>query len=92
MLTRRSHTSSLTTQGFTLDHLAKKYGLRQLVEQNIWELVLNTAAYRKESLAVEIFGRFIQERYDADDLLFFLWVVLGESRGLVQHQYRRPDD
>jgi len=57
---------------FVVDHLSKKYGLRQLVEQNCWELLLNAAVYRKDTLAVEIFVRFLQEAYDPDDLLFFL--------------------
>ena len=57
---------------FVVDHLSKKYGLRQLVEQNCWELLLNSAVYRKDALAIEIFVRFLQEKYDPDDLLFFL--------------------
>jgi hypothetical protein len=57
---------------FVVDHLSKKYGLRALVEQNCWELVLNTGLYKKGHLAAEIFGRFLSERYDPDDLLFFL--------------------
>jgi hypothetical protein len=105
----------LIVQSFTWEFLSKKFGLRRLVEQHLWEvraccilacstsrqgkrvetnryaagllvawglsvfvwlwawqLVLNCEVYRKESVAVETFARFLQEAYDADDLLFLL--------------------
>lgn len=76
------HTSapfSLTTasspyQVFVIEHTVKKYGLRSLVEKEIWEVVLNSSSYREDYLATHIFVRFLKEAYGPDDLLFFLYV------------------
>mmetsp|Transcript_7896 Transcript_7896/g.28005 ORF Transcript_7896/g.28005 Transcript_7896/m.28005 type:complete len:567 (-) Transcript_7896:104-1804(-) len=59
---------------FVIDFFSKRYGLRQLVEQTCWDLLYNVHLLRKEELEVEMFARFLEEYYDADDLLFFLYV------------------
>ena len=59
---------------FVIDFLGKRFGLRSLVDQHAWDLIYNVHALRKESLEVEIFARFLEEYYDPDDLLFFLYV------------------
>ena len=66
--------SSLDFPKFVVEFFFKRFGMRNLVEQNCWELILNVAVMRRESLAMELFSRFMMERYDADDLLFFLYV------------------
>lgn len=48
--------------------------LKALVDQTCWDLLYNTHIYRNDFLEVEIFARFLQEFYDNDDLLFYLYV------------------
>jgi hypothetical protein len=66
---------------FVVDFFSKRYGLRGLIDQNCWDLLYNTHRLRKEHLEVEVFGRFLEEYYDPDDLLFFTYV-----RSMVQKE------
>lgn len=66
---------------FVVEFFSKRYGLRGLVDQNCWDLLYNTHRLRKDHLEVEVFGRFIEEYYDPDDLLFFTYV-----RSMVQKE------
>lgn len=66
---------------FVVEFFSKRYGLRGLVDQNCWDLLYNAHRLRKEHLEVEIFGRFVEEYYDPDDLLFFTYV-----RSMVQKE------
>ena len=59
---------------FIYNRLSTVLGLRFIVEQSSWDLLYNVDRLRSDYLEVEIFGRFLQEFYDADDLLFFLYV------------------
>lgn len=59
---------------FVVDFFSKRYGLRTIVDQNCWDLLFNVNLYREKYLEVAIFGRFLEEFYDPDDLLFFLYV------------------
>jgi len=59
---------------FVVDFFSKRYGLRNIVDQNCWDLLFNVNLYREKHLEVAIFGRFLEEFYDPDDLLFFLYV------------------
>lgn len=64
---------------FVVRRLATSLGLKRIVEQNCWDLLYNVHFLREEYLEVEMFARFLQEFYDQDDLLFFLYVrsVIG---------------
>jgi hypothetical protein len=59
---------------FVVDFLSKRFGLRSLVDQHAWDLLYNVHALRATHLEVELFARFLEEYYDPDDLLFFLYV------------------
>mmetsp|Transcript_29874 Transcript_29874/g.55380 ORF Transcript_29874/g.55380 Transcript_29874/m.55380 type:complete len:642 (-) Transcript_29874:2520-4445(-) len=59
---------------FVVKRLSTKVGLRSLVDQTCWDLLYNSHVYRRDYLEVEMFCRFLQEFYDHDDLLFFLYV------------------
>lgn len=59
---------------FVVKRLSMKLGLRTIVEQTCWDLLYNAHTYRTDYLEVEMFCRFLQEFYDHDDLLFFLYV------------------
>jgi hypothetical protein len=67
---------------FCYDYFSKKYGLKPLVERNAHELLRCVEAKRGDHLEVQIFARFLEEYYDADDILFFLYVrsiIMKES-------------
>jgi hypothetical protein len=66
---------------FVMDFFVKKYGLKSLVDQTCWDLLYNLHALRKDHLEAEVFGRFLEETYDPDDMLFFLYV-----RSVVQRE------
>ena len=66
---------------FVVDFLSKRFGLRSLVDQHAWDLLYNVHALRATHLEVELFARFLEEYYDPDDLLFFLYV-----RSVVQKE------
>lgn len=59
---------------FVVRRLGTNIGLKSLVDQTCWDLLYSLHIYRRDYLELEIFGRFLQEFYDHDDLLFFLYV------------------
>jgi hypothetical protein len=66
---------------FVVDFFTKRYGLRALIDQNAWDLLYNVTLHRDARPEVDVFARFLSEQYDADDLLFFLYV-----RSVVQKE------
>ena len=58
---------------FVMKHLCTLVGLKRIVDQFAWDLLWNAHNYRRDYLDVEIFMRFMQQIYDNDDLLFFLY-------------------
>jgi hypothetical protein len=68
---------------FVVDFLSKRFGLRSLVDQHAWDLLYNVHALRSSHLEVELFARFLEEYYDPDDLLFFLYVRSVVQKELV---------
>lgn len=65
---------------FVVRRLGTNVGLKSLVDQSCWDLLYSLHVYRRDYLEVETFARFLQEFYDHDDLLFFLYVrsVVGK--------------
>jgi hypothetical protein len=60
---------------FIVKRFSTEKGLiKTIVDQNCWDLLYNVHVYRHDYLEVEIFARFLQEFYDNDDLLFYLYV------------------
>ena len=59
---------------FVIEHMSKRYGLQTLVDQNAWDLLYTVQFERTKHLEVEIFARFLQEVFDPDDLLFFMYM------------------
>jgi hypothetical protein len=59
---------------FVLKRLSNMVGLKTIMDQTCWDLLYNIHMYRRDYLEVEIFARFLQEFYDLDDLLFFLYI------------------
>lgn len=52
--------------------VGKRYGLRQMVGQVCWSLTKSVDEVRSAHQGVETFARFLEESYDAVDLLFYL--------------------
>jgi hypothetical protein len=61
---------------FVIAHISKRYGLKTLVEQTAWDLLYTVSVMRKDkkNVEIEIFARFLQELYDPDDILFFMYL------------------
>lgn len=50
----------------------KRYGLRQMVGQVCWSVAKSVEQFRSEHQGIETFARFLEESYDAVDVLFYL--------------------
>lgn len=59
---------------FVVRRLSLTMGLKKVVDQTCWDLLYNLDRLRKDYLEVEVFARFLQEFYDYQDLLFYLYV------------------
>ncbi len=59
---------------FVVRRLGTNVGLKSLVDQTCWDLLFSMDYYRNDYLECELFGRFLQEFYDHNDLLFYLYV------------------
>lgn len=59
---------------FVVRNIGTNVGLRTICDQSCWDLLFNITIYRRDSLEVELFARLLQEYYDRDELLFFLYV------------------
>ena len=59
------------------------------MDQHAWDLLYNVHALRATHLEVELFARFLEEYYDPDDLLFFLYVrsVVQKVREKIINYY-----
>ena len=66
---------------FVVEFFSKRYGLRSLIDQTCWDLIASVDVLRRQHLEVETFARFLEEAFDPDDLLFFLYV-----RSVVQKE------
>jgi len=57
-----------------LTYASKKFGLKQIVGQTCWNVARSVETHRLQHEGVELFGRFLEESYDALDLLFYLHI------------------
>jgi hypothetical protein len=58
---------------FIFEFCSKRYGLKTLISNNCWGMVSSVELLRGQNVGVDLFGKFIDETYDATDLLFFLF-------------------
>jgi hypothetical protein len=80
---------------FVCRRLSLTMGLKKVVDQACWDLLYNVDKYRKDYLEVEVFARFLQEFYDYQDLLFFLYVRSVVSSVLhvtFRNKWTRPEN
>jgi len=59
---------------FVVDLFSKKYGLKSLVESTTWDLLYSCDCLRGAFPDVEVFCRFVETSYDADELLYYCYV------------------
>ena len=59
---------------FVVDFLSNKYVKKPIIDQHALDLVLSTDYFKTGSKEIKIFSKFLNEEYDTDDLIFFLFV------------------
>ncbi len=57
-----------------VEYVKKRYGLPAIIEQSCIDILHNVTRMRRESADCDTFARFLEEYYDADELLFYLYV------------------
>lgn len=59
---------------FIVEFFMNKFVKKPMVDQNALDLLLSIDTYRTANKEIEIFAKFLNEEYDCDDLIFFLFV------------------
>ena len=59
---------------FVLDFLFNKYNKKSIIDRHALDLLISVDYYRNYNKDVSIFAKFLDETYDLDDLIFFLFV------------------
>ena len=59
---------------FVVEFLINKYVKKPYVDQNALDLLLSVDHFRRDYKDIEIFAKFLNEEYNTDDLIFFLFV------------------
>lgn len=59
---------------FCVEFLINKYVKKNLVDQHALDMLMSVEFYKLKFKEIEIFYKFLNEEYDADDLIFFLFV------------------
>ncbi len=60
-------------QKFIIDYKSEKFLKKHLIDKNILDILLS-ADYYKDKRDIEIFLAFLNNQYDSDDLIFYLFV------------------
>lgn len=59
---------------FVVEFLTNKYIKKPMIDQHSLDLLLSLDYYKKNDKEIEIFSKFLNEEYDTEDLIFFLFV------------------
>jgi len=59
---------------FCVEFLINKYVKKNLVDQHALDILNSVEYYKTKFKEIEIFNKFLNEEYDPDDLIFFLFV------------------
>jgi len=59
---------------FVLDFLYNKYNKKSIIDRHALDLLISVDYFRNYNKDVSIFANFLDETYDLDDLIFFLFV------------------
>ncbi len=86
---------------FVLDYLMKKYIKKSLIDRHALDLLTSIDFYKFYDKEIGIFSRFMDETYDLDDLIFFLFVrsciekemnimFIEKAKDDIKIQYNEP--
>jgi hypothetical protein len=59
---------------FVVEFLTNKFVKKPIIDQHALDLLLSLDYFRSKHKEIEIFSKFLNEEYDSDDLIFFLFV------------------
>jgi hypothetical protein len=59
---------------FVVEFLANKYVKKPMIDQHALDILLSADYFKNNSKEIKIFYKFLNEEYDTDDLIFFLFV------------------
>ena len=59
---------------FTYGLLTHKYGLKSIIDQQMWDLLVTLEFHREADAEVEVFAQFLEESRTLPELSFFLFV------------------
>lgn len=59
---------------FLIEFKTEKYVKKPLIDKNVLDILVTADYYKDKYKEVETFMKFLTEEYDADDLIFFLFV------------------
>ena len=59
---------------FVLDFFINKYVKKSIIDRHSLDLLISIDYFKDLSIDVEIFSKFLDETYDTDDLILFLFV------------------
>jgi hypothetical protein len=59
---------------FVVEFLTNKYVKKPIIDQHSLDILLSTDYFKTNSKEIKIFSKFLNEEYDTDDLIFFLFV------------------
>jgi len=59
---------------FVVEFLANKYVKKPMIDQHALDILISTDYFKTNSKEIKIFSKFLNEEYDTDDLIFFLFV------------------
>lgn len=59
---------------FIVEFLSNKFIKKPLIDQHALDLLISVNHYKSKFKLINIFAKFLNEEYDSDDLIFFLFV------------------
>jgi hypothetical protein len=88
---------------FVVEFLTNKFVKKPIIDQHALDLLLSLDHLKGRAKEVEIFSKFLNEEYDTDDLIFFLFVrsciekemkimFIEKAREEIKIQYQEDRD
>jgi hypothetical protein len=88
---------------FVVEFLSNKFVKKPIIDQHALDLLLSLEHYCKKHSEIQIFSKFLNEEYDTDDLIFFLFVrsciekemkfmFIEKARDDIRVQYQEDRD
>ena len=88
---------------FCVEFLINKYVKKNLVDQHALDILMSVEYFKVKYKEIEIFNKFLNEEFDTDDLIFFLFVrsciekemkmmFIEKARDEIKVQYNENKD